>query len=59
MITKKVMIEVNIEVEEDFNLDELYVCVVESNTVDDVEIPMLKTDYFRVVDYHDIKEVDE
>ena len=56
----RVKVEALIEVDEEFNLQELCLCVAENDKYGEDEIPYLQTDYFRVVDYIDITgEIEE
>jgi len=57
MKTIRVRLDVDIEVSDDFDIQELAVGKYYEDSIADAEMILLKDDDFRVVDYHEITEV--
>jgi hypothetical protein len=59
MRTYKVTIEATIELDEDEHRPEdVAICLLEGNTYDETEMPIVEDEYFRVIDYQ-VLEVEE
>jgi hypothetical protein len=58
MVVKRYQIVVDVEVSEDFDDSELYVCTVEEDMLGDI-FPLFKSDNFRVVEYIETQEIDD
>ena len=58
MTIKKVRIELSIEVGDDFDINDLAVGKYVEESIADAEFILLKDDDFRVIDYHEIIEIE-